>query len=124
MRTSTSSRISDRGWNTSGRRSRHDNRVRRDNASSGRRARAGPAALQLGAIDLGKELDAAAAETAHLAGVEFDGQRADGGIEFGQGKEALITQGGQDPSLRDLDGDFNFALSFGRLGRAARIAVP
>ena len=79
---------------------------------------------QLGRIDLGEQFGAAGAETAHLAGVEFDGQRADGGIEFGQGKEALITQGGQDPSLRDLDGDFNFALSFGRLGRAARIAVP
>ena len=65
---------------------------------------------QLGTIDLGEQFGAAGAETAHLAGVEFNDQPADSGIEFRQGKEALIAQAGQDPALRDLDGDLNLGL--------------
>src|SRR5260370_18255623 len=59
---------------------------------------------ELETIDLGEQFGAAGAETAHLAGVEFNDQHANGGIEFRQGKEALIGQAGQDPALRDLDG--------------------
>ena len=65
---------------------------------------------QFETIDLGEQFGAAGAETAHLAGVEFDDEAADGGIEFRQGKEALIAQAGQDPALRDLDGDLNLGL--------------
>src|SRR6476661_2453990 len=65
---------------------------------------------QLETIDLGEQFGAAGAETAHLAGVEFNDQPADSGIEFRQGKEALIAQAGQDPALRDLDGDLNLRL--------------
>ena len=79
---------------------------------------------QLKLVDLGEEFGAAGAETAHLAGVEFDDKCANGGIQFRQGKEALIAQTRQYPALCDLDGDRTFALSFGRLGLAARIAVP
>src|SRR5712672_1766319 len=65
---------------------------------------------QLEAIDLGEQFGAAGAETAHLAGVEFDDEAADGGIEFRQGKEALIAQARQDPALRDLHGNLNLGL--------------
>ena len=34
---------------------------------------------QLGPVDLGEEFGAAGAETAHLAGVEFDDEAANGG---------------------------------------------
>src|SRR5260370_22479414 len=59
---------------------------------------------ELETIDLGEQFGAAGAETAHLAGVEFNDQHANGGIEFRQGKEALIAQAGQDPALPDLGG--------------------
>jgi len=65
---------------------------------------------QLELVDLGKEFGTAGAETAHLAGVEFDDKHANGGIEFRQGKEAVIAQTRQDPALRDLDGDLNLRL--------------
>src|SRR5258708_2318411 len=65
---------------------------------------------QLETIDLGKQFGAAGAETAHLAGVEFNDQHANGGIEFRQGEETLIAQAGQNPALRDLDGDLNLGL--------------
>src|SRR6202051_4009528 len=65
---------------------------------------------QLGAIDLGEQFGPAGAETAHLAGVEFDDQPADSGIEFRQGKETLVAQAGQDPALGDLDCDLNLGL--------------
>ncbi len=65
---------------------------------------------QLETIDLGEQFGPAGAETAHLAGVEFDDQHANGGIEFRQGEEALIAQAGQDPALRDLHGDLNLGL--------------
>src|SRR5260370_8110952 len=65
---------------------------------------------QVGAIGLGKQFGAAGAETAHLAGVEFNDQHANGGIEFRQGEETLIAQAGQNPALRDLDGDLNLGL--------------
>jgi hypothetical protein len=52
---------------------------------------------QLEAIDLGEQFGPAGAETAHLAGVEFDDQPADSGIEFRQGKEALIAQASENP---------------------------
>src|ERR1700719_2084956 len=65
---------------------------------------------QLETVDLGEEFGAAGAETAHLAGVEFDDQHANGGIEFRQGKEPLIAQPRQYPALRDLDGDLNLCL--------------
>ena len=65
---------------------------------------------QLKLVDLGEEFGAAGAKTAHLAGVELDDQHANGGIEFRQGKEAMIAQTRQDPALRDLDGDLNLRL--------------
>jgi hypothetical protein len=46
------------------------------------RRRADPAVLQLGTIDLGEQFGPARAETAHLAGVEFDDEPADGDIKF------------------------------------------
>jgi len=65
---------------------------------------------QLELIDLSEEFGAAGAKTAHLAGVEFDDKHANGGIEFRQGKEAVIAQTRQDPALRDLDCDLNLCL--------------
>src|SRR5271156_2649308 len=47
---------------------------------------------QLKLVDLDEEFGAAGAETAHLAGVEFDDKPANGGIELRQGKEAVIAQ--------------------------------
>src|ERR1700682_5475632 len=65
---------------------------------------------QLGTIDLSEQFGPAGAETAHLAGVEFDDEPADRGIEFRQGTETLIAQAGQDPALGDLHGDLNLGL--------------
>ena len=61
-------------------------------------------------IDLDEQFGPAGAEAAHLAGVEFDDQPADSGIEFRQGKEALVAQAGQDPALGDLDCDLDLGL--------------
>ena len=65
---------------------------------------------QLETIDLGEQFGAAGAETAHLAGVEFDDQHPNSGIEFCQGKETLVAQAGQDPALCNLHGDLNLRL--------------
>src|SRR4051794_39526580 len=65
---------------------------------------------QPGAINLGEQFGPARAEAAHLAGVEFDDEPADGGIELRQGKEALVAHAGQDPALGDLDCDLNLGL--------------
>src|SRR5450631_3175924 len=94
----------DKGWNTNGHRSRRDSRGRRGNASSAQKRMAGPAA------HLGEQFGAAGAETAHLAGVEFDDQHPNSGIEFCQGKETLVAQAGQDPALCNLHGDLNLRL--------------
>ena len=40
----------------------------------------------------------------------FRRKRGNGGIEFRQGKEALIEQTRQNPALSDLDSDLNFGL--------------
>jgi hypothetical protein len=79
---------------------------------------------QLGTIDLGEQFGAAGAETAHPAGVEFDDKAADGGIEFRQGKEALIAQAGQDPALRDLHGDLSFGLGKRRRLQSMQVRPP
>ena len=65
---------------------------------------------QPGAIDLGEQIGAAGAEATHLAGVEVDDQSPNSGIEFRQGKETLIAQAGENPSLRDLHGDLHLRL--------------
>jgi hypothetical protein len=65
---------------------------------------------QPGPIDLGEQFGAAGAETAHLAGVEFDDKHTNGDIQFRQRKEALIAQSRQYPALCDLDGDLNLRL--------------
>ena len=70
-----------------------------------------PQFSQPGAINLGEQLGPAGAEAAHLAGVEFDDEPADGGIELRQGKEALVAQAGQDPALGDLDRAGTMAVS-------------
>ncbi len=79
---------------------------------------------QLDAIDLGEQFGAAGAEATHLAGVEFDDQYANGGIEFRQGKEALIAQPGQDPALRYLHGDLNLRLVESRRLHAVWVRSP
>ena len=65
---------------------------------------------QLRPVDLGEEFGAAGAEAAHLAGVEFGDEQADGGVQLRQGKEALVAQPRQNPALRNLHGDLDFCL--------------
>ncbi|ABE65163.1 hypothetical protein Nham_4593 (plasmid) [Nitrobacter hamburgensis X14] len=61
-------------------------------------------------VDLDEEFDAAGAEAAHLATIEFGDEHADGGVQLCQVKEALIAQTRQDPALGNLHGDFDFGL--------------
>ena len=79
---------------------------------------------QLRLVDLDEEFGAAGAKTAHLAGVEFDDKPANGGIELRQRKEAVIAQSARTQRCAIWTATSTFALSFGRLGLAARMAVP
>ena len=79
---------------------------------------------QSGTIDLGEQFGPAGAETAHPAGVEFDDEPADGGIEFRQEKKRWLRRRARTQRCAIWTATSTLALSFGRLGRAARIAVP
>jgi hypothetical protein len=71
-------------------------------------------------VDLDEEFDAAGAEAAHLATIEFGDEHADGGVQLCQVKEALIAQTRQDPALGNLHGDFDFGLSAGSSRRLCK----
>ena len=120
----TSSRIRGKGWNTNDRRSRRDNRE--DAATLPARKDVGLVRQrpQLGAIDLGEQFGPAGAKAAHLSGVEFDDETADGGTELRQGKAAAGCAGRARIQRRAIwTATSTLALSFfGRPGRAARIA--
>jgi hypothetical protein len=57
-----------------------------------------------------KELAPAGAVEPHRPGVEIRQQLGDAGVEGGEGEEGLVAEAGEDPSLRDLDGDFDLRL--------------
>ena len=56
-----------------------------------------------GPIDLLEEGAPTDPETLHRPRVDRVDARVDGGIEVGEGEEGLMPEGGQDPSLGDLD---------------------
>lgn len=76
---------------------------------------------QLSQLRPGEDLGAAGTEAAHLAGVEFGDEQADGGVQLRQAKGALIAQSRLDPALAICTAISTFA--FGRLGLDARTAV-
>src|SRR5438132_10348105 len=70
-----------------------------------------------GLIQPFEKVAAAGAVEPHRPRVEIREQLGDPGVEGGEGEEGLVAEAGEDPSLRDLDGDFD-------LGFIARLRGP
>src|SRR5207245_3054349 len=54
-----------------------------------------------------EEVAAAGAVEPHRSRVEIRKQLGDPSVEAGEGEEGLVAKAGEDPPLRDLDGDFD-----------------